>query len=664
MTRIAEIERLRSRMREHHFVAISGPKNCGKSRVLKSLRQSLETEVKNMKEVDRRFKAKAGMRWKVAYISLNRDDNPFDLLTKAIAGPSANILVTSNEKVDPLFESSIKAALMNKDGEGLLRIYRQFLEMRQYNFLVIVDQFENLFFSTIINQDEKAQFVRLLLNASFERREIYVTVAIRPPKADLWRQNFKDLSHAVEHCRFRLYNPNQMELQEVIGTTFVSETKRVSSPEDQEDMFSIDWLQSQEVYQNVAVKRIRQISEDLFEVLRGKWKKSLKDGSSALPGSLVPASNVKTITKQLRGIVDLIWPELILQSNLGNLGKDEKADLVDDLKDQLTDLLTSELLERLSKLLAEELYFEREPLTQIEKHVRQLVRDWNDVLHELRKDHRRRSREVILVSLDEQRANAVGAANLDFRVDKSGPVSERAEAAYMALRTALDKRIARKVLNILALNSRMGNDNSLTVDALTHAIGRFQTRILPVVEVFVHSGVVACDPVGTLTFASKVSIGESSLLDTWKRLREWMNGPEEPSSSFGGEGGEALGGGQGGGDENFVSRMNLVEDFGEKPQGADQHVQRVETLYTNLQPSLRKRAARRLFVEMARRDPESKGIPESQLVDSIGRFHEQLREIIDYFIRQGILAPEGGLHFKEPTTLKKWDRLKEWLKSE
>jgi hypothetical protein len=111
-------------------------------------------------------------------------------------------------------------------------------------------------------------------------------------------------------------------------------------------------------------------------------------------------------------------------------------------------------------------------------------------------------------------------------------------------------------------------------------------------------------------------------------------------------------------------RLDLIEDFGDKPAGGEEHVARVELLYTNLQPSLRKRAARRLFVEMARRDPEGKGYPESQLIEHIGRFAEQLREIIDYFIRQGILAPEGGLHFKEAIVLKKWDRLKEWLKSE
>ena len=62
MSRIAEIEKLRSRMRQHHFIAISGPRNTGKSRICKQLKQSLEAEMKNMKEVERRFKAKAGMK--------------------------------------------------------------------------------------------------------------------------------------------------------------------------------------------------------------------------------------------------------------------------------------------------------------------------------------------------------------------------------------------------------------------------------------------------------------------------------------------------------------------------------------------------------------------------------------------------------------------------
>jgi hypothetical protein len=653
MSRTAEIERLRSRMRQHHFVAISGPRNCGKSRVLQSLKESLETEVRNMREIEQRFKAKAGMKWKVAYIRLTREDNPFDLLTKAIAGPNSNILVGSNEKVDPLFESSIKAALVHPDGQGLMKIYKQFLQLREYNFLVIIDQFENLFFSTVISQEDKHKFVQVLLNASFDKRQIYVTLAMRPPKADLWKQNFKELNVAIEQCRFRLYNPNQSELEEAIGQTFFQEHDKLAANNAIEDMISLDWLVQQEIYQNVAVKRIKQIAEDLYEVLKGKWKKMLKDTSNAPVGSLVPEANIRTVTKQIGGIVDLIWPQLMHQSNLGTVGTMQRDDLVDDLKTQLTDHLTADLLSRLSRLLAEEIYFEREPLTQIEKHVRQLVRDWHAVLDELRKDARRRSREIITVSLQEQKASAVGAADHTFKVNRSGPLQERAETAYMALRTALDKRIARKALTILAQNAMVSPDLTLTVDGLGHAMYRFNTRLTPVLDVFVISGVVDVEPVGALTMTSKLFLSDSKLIDVWLRMREWMKGPID----FNTDGSPAM-------EMDVPARMDLIEDFGEVPKNSDEHLARIEILYANLQPSLRKRAARRLFVEMGRRDPNNTGTSESMLISNIGRFEEQLREVIEYFIRQGILAPEGGLHFKEASVPKKWERLREWIKTE
>jgi hypothetical protein len=654
MSRTAEIERLRSRMRQHHFVAISGPRNTGKSRVLQNLKESLETEVRNMREVEQRFKAKAGMKWKVAYIRLNREDNPFDLLTKAIAGPSSNILVGTNEKVDPLFESSIKAALVNSDGQGLMKIYRQFLQIRQYNFLVIIDQFENLFFSTVMSQEDKHKFVQLLLNASYDQRQIYVTLAMRPPKADLWKQNFKELNNAIEHCRFRLYNPNQVELEEAIGQTFFQEHDKLAANNAIEDMISLDWLVQQEIYQSVAVKRIKQIAEDLYEILKGKWKKMLKDSSGAPVGNLVPEQNIRTVTKQITGIVDLIWPQLMLQTNLGNsVGSMEREDLVDDLKTQLTDHLTADLLSRLSRLLAEEIYFEREPLTQIEKHVRQLVRDWHAVLDELRKDARRRSREIITVSMQEQKANAVGAADITFKVNRNGPIQERAETAYLALRTALDKRIARKALTILAQNAMVSPDLSISVDGLGHAMGRFNTRLVPVLEVFVVSGVIDAEPVGALTVNTKLFLTESKVVDSWQRMREWMKGPLD----FTTDGSAPM-------EMDVPARMDLIEDFGENPKGSEEHLARIEILYSNLQPSIRKRAARRLFVEMARRDPNNTGTSESQLISNIGRFEEQLREVIEYFIRQGILAPEGGLHFKESSVPKQWERLREWIKSE
>jgi hypothetical protein len=666
MSRVAEIEKLRSRMRQHHFVAISGPRNCGKSRVLQELRTSLEREVRNMKENESRFKAKAGMKWKVAYIRLNRDDNPFDLLTKALAAPTANILVGANEKVDPLFESSIKQALTSKDGLGLLNIYRQFLQVRQYNFLVIVDQFENLFFTTILNQDQKHLFVRLLLNASFDQRQIYVTVALRPPKADLWKQNFKDLNTAVESCHFRLYNPNQVSLEQAIEDTFIQERNRVMNETGEEDLLSPEWLKGQDIYQSVALKRIRQISEDLYDVLKVKWKKIQKDAN---PGAvrMVPHDSVSIITKQLRGIVEVIWPQLLLQSNLGALEPEEREELVEHLKWQLTEVLTDELLRRLSGLLAEELYFENEPLTQIEKNVRQLVRDWAEALEEIRKaGGKRKPRQVTTISISEQKSNIVGAASLDFKVDLNAPIQKRAEVAYMALRSALDKRIATKSLSVMGRNAMVpSSPRAVSVESLVHAMGRFSSRLIDVLTVFVHAEVLDAEPSGPLSMESRVSLSESDLAEKWPRMQEWLSG-----KVGGGNINTGFDSGQiGESDTGNVApplefSMAFIEDFGAAPSNAAESISRANAVYESLVPSIRKRAAQRLLVTLALLDPTNKGVGQSVILAKIGRFEAQIRDLIEYFIRQGILAPEGGLHFKEPSLPQKWERLAKWIKDD
>jgi hypothetical protein len=665
MSRVAEIEKLRSRMRQHHFVAISGPRNCGKSRVLQELRSSLETEVRNMRENESRFKAKAGMKWKVAYIRLNRDDNPFDLLTKAIAGPTANILVGANEKVDPLFESSIKQALLTKDGSGLLNIYRQFLQLKQYNFLVIIDQFENLFFTTILSQEQKTMFVKLLLSASYDQRQIYVTVALRPPKADLWKQNFKDLNTAVETCHFRLYNPNQQSLELAIGDTFIQERNRILTDGGEEELLSTEWLRSQDIYQQVALKRIRQISEDLYDVLKVKWKKMQREGNAGA-AKMVPPDNVKVITKQLRAIVEVIWPQLLLQSNIGSLEADEREDLVAHLKDQLTDVLTDELLRRLSSLLAEELYFEQEPLTQIEKNVRQLVRDWAEVLDDMRKEGgRRKPKQIVTITMAQQRSDTIGAAEVGFKVDKSGPIEKRAEAAYLALRTALDKRIASKALSILGRNAKSGVQSALTVESLVHAMGRFASRLIDVLEVFAQSGVLNVDPHGHILMESVVSIDEPDLADKWERMREWIHGRGGANVNTGFEemGSSSIGSTQV--DAPMLEfSMEFKEDFGGAPSNIGEYVSRADTVYESLMPSLRKRAAQRLLVTVATMDPNNKGVSQKEVLDKIGRFEAQIRDLIEYFIRQEILAPEGGLHFKEPMLPQKWERLAKWIKED
>lgn len=659
MSRIAEIEKLRSRMRQHHFIAISGPRNTGKSRICKQLKQSLEAEVKNMKEVEHRFKAKAGMKWKVAYIKLNREENPFDALTHAIAGPGTNILLGPNEKVDPLFESKIKAVLNNPNARGLINIYEKYLRFKKYNFLLILDQFENLFFSTILSHEEKLLFVKLLLTSSLDHRQMYVLVALRPPKADLWKTNFRDLNRAIEMCRFRLYNPNQRELEGVIEQTFIYESERILGDDIADELLSATWLASQPIYHEVARPKIRGMADDTAEVLRGKWRKMLREGGGGNQRMIAPSS-VKHITKQLSGISDTIWPQILNAANVGHLEEDERNDFIVDLKAQLTDLLTSMLLQRMSRHLAEELYFEQEPLTQIEKHVRQLVKDWAEVTSDLRAERTLRRKRIKTVLLSEQ--EGVGAASGNLRFDKGLPLDERAEQAYNALRTTFDKRIAKKALEVLARTAQSGNvRGKLTLDSLGYAMGRFSSRLPDVMAVFIAAEVVIDDPPGSLEPNTKLELANVDLVDKWKRLYEWLNNLA-PGGFSAATGIESSGDGGDSGGADYASLDLTLKDFGDKPSDASGLVARAENIYASLVPSMRKRVAKRIMVYMAQ-NAGTDGLPSTEIKSGIGRFASQIDELLEYFVRQGILEYKGPkIHFADPSIPGQWRDLQGWVK--
>lgn len=669
MSRIAEIEKLRSRMRQHHFVAISGPRNTGKTRICRELQQSLEAEVKNMREIERRYKGKAGMKWKVGYIKLSREDNPFDVLTTTIAGPGNNILLSSNEKVDPLFESKIKAVLKQEDSMGLIKIYDRYLKEQKYNFLLIFDQFENLFFSTILSQHEKHLFVKLLLHSSLEQRQMYVLVALRPPKADLWKTNFKDLNFAIERCRFRLYNPNQRDLTSVIDQAFIQEKSRLLGDDFSDELLSPDWLVQQPIYKRVAMPRIQQIADVTGDTMKKEWEKLLKE--SATPNQRIfPTSTVKHITKQLRGITDTIWPELVNSANIGQLEEDDREDIIADLKAQLTDMLTSQLLRRMSRHLAEELYFDQEPLTQIEKHVRQLMKHWAEATADLRAERTRRRKRIKTVFLSEQKS--VGAASGDLRFDTSTPLPERAEKAYNALKTTLDKRIAKKALTIMGRTARSATHGTMTLDSLAYAVGRFSTRLNDVLQVFVMSGVLVDEPSGSWLPNTKIEMSSVNLVDEWTRLSEWVY--DKPAGSLKGTSAEGRStltdeSGSSGG-PSIVSSvstpvrevdMSLREDYGALPEDTKGLIKRAQTIYADLAPSIKKRVAKKFLVLVAKSGESGTSVKEVH--KAIGRFESMVEELVEYFVRQGILKYNGtNLVFADKGIPQGWTDLQTWMK--
>jgi hypothetical protein len=578
-----------------------------------------------------------------------------------LLAPGPNILFGNNEKVDPLFESKIRTILKRPDGNGLLQIYRQYLKEKGYNFLLVVDQFENLFFSTILSQEEKHQFVQLLLHSSLEARQLYVLVALRPPKADLWKTNFSELNRAIDLCRFRLYNPNQQELELAIDYSFKQERARLLGEESMDDLLSPDWLAKQEIYQRIALPKIRNMAEDTAEVMQTKWKKVLRDGGYNNSSRLIAASSIKNITKQLRGVTDTIWPQLLNAANIGYLDQEEREDIIIDLKAQLTEILTSEMMQRMSRHLAEELYFDQEPLVQIEKHVRQLVKDWSEVMLDIRAEQGRRRKRIKTVFLTETKS--MGAASGDLQFEPGSPLHVRSEKAYEALKTSLDKRIARKALTIMGKSIRAEQNGAMSIDDLTYAMGRFSTRLTDVLAVFIHAGLILDEPKGDLLPTTKIELVEVSIVEKWTRLSEWVY-DKAPGSLEGASLGNTNAGLIGASDATAPKKldMGLQESFGAIPADLAGLIKRGNQVYESLSPSIRKRVARKVLGQVGKAAQEGGSINSGNLKNNIGRFERMVDELVEYFVRQGILQFSGPeIQFTDPGIVANWDDLKKWM---
>ena len=168
------------------------------------------------------------MKWKVGYFQLNHFSGPYRQLAKCLASPKSDILVPEREKVSPLFEDEIWERLRREDNRGLCDLYEESEYLEDYNLLIMIDQFENLFsgakFRTEVRNEDQKNFIRLLLKASMEEQRIYLMVSIRPPKSDRWKYQFKDLSDAMIDTEFPLYALDQEGLEKAIWRSYQEES--------------------------------------------------------------------------------------------------------------------------------------------------------------------------------------------------------------------------------------------------------------------------------------------------------------------------------------------------------------------------------------------------------------------------------------------------------
>lgn len=152
-----QIDKLLEKLDQSHFVAVVGPSGCGKSSLVKAgLIPALRTG----------FFLNAGTKWRIAEMRPGND--PYKNLSSSIAKAFGN----SNISLE-----CMKAEL-KRSPQGLLEVIKSEMQVNKGNFLLVVDQFEELFrYKQNNNIDEVTSFIALLI-ASANQHEIPIHIIL------------------------------------------------------------------------------------------------------------------------------------------------------------------------------------------------------------------------------------------------------------------------------------------------------------------------------------------------------------------------------------------------------------------------------------------------------------------------------------------------------
>lgn len=157
---------LLSRLAAHRFLAVVGPSGCGKSSLIAA---------GLMPALTAGFVAKAGARWRVAYLKPGK--HPIRNLAEALI--NADVLDAARA-AQPDARFFLEAAL-RRGPLSLVEIVRSSALAADTNLLLFIDQFEELFrFSSSAERDEAEAFVALVVgSASAPDERLYITLTMR-----------------------------------------------------------------------------------------------------------------------------------------------------------------------------------------------------------------------------------------------------------------------------------------------------------------------------------------------------------------------------------------------------------------------------------------------------------------------------------------------------
>ena len=169
------------------------------------------------------------------------------------------------------------------------------------------------------------------------------------------------------------------------------------------------------------------------------------------------------------------------------------------------------------------------------------------------------------------------------------------------------------------------------------------------------------EPKGDILPNTKIHLSDPEIVEKWTRMKEWVY-DLPPGSGSNTAPDAAARSAAFGGEETFSSPepvdMSLKEDFGEIPKESAALVHRAETIYNSLAPAMRKRVAKKIMVYVANKAGADGTVKTSDIKSGIGRFQSQIDELIEYFVRQGILKFTGpAVGISDPAIFNTWSDL-------
>ena len=162
--RDAQVDDLMRRLRERRFIAVVGTSGSGKSSLVRAgLLPALHGG----------FMAGAGSRWQVAVM------RPGNAPNANLARALDRLGVLGGDETPPEVRVGLARAVLDRGARGLIDVLNESSIGPNDRVLILVDQFEELFRFRQSDPDDAAAFVKLLMAAADDDRQIYVVVTMR-----------------------------------------------------------------------------------------------------------------------------------------------------------------------------------------------------------------------------------------------------------------------------------------------------------------------------------------------------------------------------------------------------------------------------------------------------------------------------------------------------